>query len=459
MRILFGLILIMGLINLLMAEDIYTTSINIKKITNNRVNIVWKANTNEGYFSIYRNAEKPVANVSILTNSVNLFSTFVKGYPASIGNMYIYSNYIDNLILEGIYYYIVLPKKTNYTKTDFLPNLNYNLSPAKIEIPQVVMSNTNLIVISSNAIIESSNVLSKKMETNTNIVNTDDKIDFIKDQFITKGPLIDKDTNVVMEIRPEKIVEIAEPALFITNIKVKIISSIEVELEWSANTNKGTFLVYRNKGIPIKNLSILSNSVKISRLELKGSQYQNIYQYSGFKDKITEAGYYYYLILFEKTNFIRSDFKANMNFTLSPIIFQTDMDYESSEISINNIFVKKNTKSVLLFWNVSGRPKVYTDYKFNIYKTTNLIEDLLDIYDIPIYKEVDNDFFYEDTDIKYGIPYYYTIILNGKIVLESGKNQMKEPVIFGQTNSVFIIEEEIIKTNVSLTEFQSRFKK
>ncbi len=232
----------------------------------------------------------------------------------------------------------------------------------------------------------------------------------------------------------------------------------KIKIEWNANTNHGIFNIYRNKKMPIYNLSVLSNSLRIVITNHDGVKEKSIYKFLFFLDLKGEEGEFYLAVLPMPTKFSEDDLRPELNYMLNPIIISNKDNINEGYTAVNNIFIKTNTGQVMLFWDYNADSD--QSIKFSVYRTTNLISDEQLLFQMAPYKEVNNELYIEDDDLKYGIPYYYTIIANDFKIIKPDKNQNTIPVIFGFTNINIKIEKEVLsKTNISMEEFQKKFKK
>jgi hypothetical protein len=122
---------------------------------------------------------------------------------------------------------------------------------------------------------------------------------------------------------------------------------------------------------------------------------------------------------------------------------------------ITNITIKTNQFSSVIFWD--GIINATAGARISLYRTTNKITNVIDLSLLPVYKELTNEYFFEDPDIKFGIPYYYIVIVNGNLVLLTG-NGNADPVFFGSTNiAIHIYDEELSFTNETYRDFIKKF--
>lgn len=121
----------------------------------------------------------------------------------------------------------------------------------------------------------------------------------------------------------------------------------------------------------------------------------------------------------------------------------------SASNCVTNITIRKNNTSLLIFWD--GIATTAPSFIIEVFKTTNQITNAGDLNTINPYRQVTNEYYLEDTDILFGVPYYYLLIVNGNKIILDGKNCNLKPVLFGSTNEQVNVETEVFsKTNETL---------
>jgi tetratricopeptide (TPR) repeat protein len=119
---------------ILYSEDIYTSSLSIKKVSADIVEISWRSNVKQWDFRIYRSQVGPINSPEALEKATLLAVVDSKGEP--FRNHFRYPPFRNRLLESGNYYYAVLPYKVFYTLEDFLPAINFNTEPFYIDINQ-----------------------------------------------------------------------------------------------------------------------------------------------------------------------------------------------------------------------------------------------------------------------------------------------------------------------------------
>ena len=125
--------------------------------------------------------------------------------------------------------------------------------------------------------------------------------------------------------------------------------------------------------------------------------------------------------------------------------------------TITNILIKTNQSCVVIYW--AGVFDYSRETTIAIYRTEEKITNANEIAKVPPYKKMTNEFFFEDPDISFGVPYYYLIIVNENMVILPGKNVNSEPVFFGATNGAGTVDVEVLSsTNENYSDFIKKFK-
>lgn len=261
-------------------------------------------------------------------------------------------------------------------------------------------------------------------------------------------------------------------------------SGTNIILEWKANVSKGVFNIYRSPSFPIGNTLSLSNSLKLLTVQMEGKPFKELYMFSSVTDTVTRDGKYYYLVLPERNNIKDDDFSPNLNYNISPVMYKSEeplaqIDESGPQIieeleeieaektvpqakgdrmTVKSIFIKTNLGVFQVFWDLDD---LSGSHRFSLYRTTNRIISTFDLQKVKPVRELVNEYFYEDTEVKYGVPYYYTIIVNDYKMILVGENQNQQPVFWGNTNSAEIrVERDVYRrVKVNSKSFNSRFKK
>lgn len=277
--------------------------------------------------------------------------------------------------------------------------------------------------------------------------------------------------------------DIHAESVYTTGLNLKRTGN-KINLEWKANTNKGTFLIYRSQEFPIGNPLTMSNAFKLNTVQLEGVPAKELFLFTSVTDTVSQEGKYYYLVLPEKAKITDDDFSPNLNYNISPVTFKSEepvaqIDEEGpllieeadgsaaeqpevtgtgDKIMVKSLFIKTNLGVFQVFWDLDSASGA--NYKFSLYRTTNRIISSHELQKIKPVKELKNEYFYEDTEVKYGVPYFYTIIVNDYKMILSGENQNKNPVFWGNTNAADIrVERDVYrKVKVNTKSFNKRFK-
>lgn len=269
--------------------------------------------------------------------------------------------------------------------------------------------------------------------------------------------------------------------IYTTSLNLKKNGNLIV-LEWKANTNQMTFLVYRSPSFPIANPSALSNARKIGSVSLTGVPDKDLFKFPPYSDKVTEDGKYYYLVLPDNRKVTMDDFYPNLNYNISPIAYKNEEPVagiqeneplvieEKEEVKpqtpvielkpgyVKNIFIKTNLGVFQVFWDMDSQPG--STNRFTVYRTVEPVTNVADFARVKPYRTVLDEYFLEDTGVQFGVPYYYTIIANDYKIILPGMNQNAIPVFIGNTNAADIrVEREVYrKVRVNTRSFNERFK-
>lgn len=256
---------------------------------------------------------------------------------------------------------------------------------------------------------------------------------------------------------------------YTTGIKLKKLDMNRISIEWLSSTNTGFFLVFRSTNGPIRNPELLTRSEMVFSGITNGTPEKSLFRYPPVIDHIKEIGKYYYLVVQQYTSYEKDDFQATMNYNLSPVMITNIEDEPVSEKAVviipavgyqgvRNLFIKTNTASIQLFWDLDSVESLKS-HQFYLYRTDYKITNRYELTNLTPLKELENDFYYEDFDINYGTPYYYTIIVGTNTTLQPGTNQNNEPVFLGLTNYALPLQKEVgQRSRVKKDEFQKQFK-
>jgi hypothetical protein len=133
-----------------------------------------------------------------------------------------------------------------------------------------------------------------------------------------------------------------------------------------------------------------------------------------------------------------------------------DVPASSSSNIITNILIQTNQFSAVLYW--SGLIDSSPETRISLYRTAYKITNSNELRKIRPYRLLTNGFYYEDTCVSFGVPYYYLIIVDENSVILPGKNENKDPVIIGLTNPGENIGKEVLsRTNETYEDFIKKF--
>lgn len=382
----------------------------------NRVRLTFKANQPAVTVDIYRGQEVLKDNAA---RARAQWIASVSNSGAPVNGIYPYAGLIDTLTAPGGYYYLVLPRIADTGSNDYRPFNTYTTAPVNY-IPPAVPAATNAPVVSRPA--------------------------------VTNTPPVIPLTNVTT-------ITVQKP-IVISDLKALSAGGTDVVLEWLADESAGRFRVYRGLGFPVGTPGMLSNAALAGVISARGTPEGPLFRYRVFKERLMSEGYYYYAVFEDRTNVMDMPleaFDAGNNFTMNPLVLESSVILSPVSLRLDSITVKTNGGTVRLFWSVKGQDN--SPYRFTVYRTTNFIRQPEDLIEMRPYRELTDEFFLEDADIQYGQSLYYTVILNGILSLEAGKNQTVEPVVFGgkEVRIPFVREETL--TNISGAEFRARFRK
>lgn len=370
-------------------------SLELVKISSNKVKIKWKYKITNIEFGLYRQTNGAISTAELFTNAQLVSITNVKGQATD--DLFKFFEYTDTVTENGDYYYVILPKKTNYIDDEFLADENYNTKP---------------IVF-----------------------------DFIK--------------------KPEP-----KPKLNTFNLELIKISSNSVRIKWKYNIAKAKYSLYRQKNKPIDAAELFSEAQLVATTELfkkahlvttvgvEGQSSNDIFEFLEYTDTVTENGDYYYAILLKKNYYEKDEFSANENYNTKPVVFNFIKKTKpipktivyTGTVSAKNLLVKKQRNTFFVFWTIDKNAPE-DDYLFRIYRTTKAITASTQLQDLIPHKEILNDFYFEDTDVDYGVPYYYTVVLSNNIKVFPGVNSTLQPVVYGNKIDVSV-EREVISDRV-----------
>lgn len=123
---------------------------------------------------------------------------------------------------------------------------------------------------------------------------------------------------------------------------------------------------------------------------------------------------------------------------------------------ITNILIQTNQFSAVLYW--SGLIDSSPGMRISLYRTVYKITNSNELKIIRAYRFLTNTFYFEDTCVSYGVPYFYLIIVDENPVLLPGKNGNKDPVILGVINPEENIGKEVLsRTNETYEDFIKNF--
>lgn len=245
--------------------------------------------------------------------------------------------------------------------------------------------------------------------------------------------------------------------IYTTGLTLKKSNWNTISIQWRANVEKGFFEIYRNNKFPISSMVILSNSTNIFSKEISGISDSDLFKFSAIEDSDLLETNYYYAVLYKSTNRSNRDLILNLNYNYSPIVIKKDLKVISQHGIIKNLFFKTNYCTIFVFWNIDN-PTENKNYQFSVYRTTNIITNDNQLKFIKPYKILKGEYYLEDSDIKYGIPYFYTVIVNDNSVIFPGTNQNINGIFIGSTNIKVNVEREIfIEKEMTKKEFESNF--
>lgn len=382
----------------LFAESIYTCGLDTKVLQTNKVRLQWSANTLNGKFLIYRSDTGPIKSLSALSNAKLISILDIKGEQDQ--ELFRFPPYYDKVDKSGDYYYLVLPEVTPITLDDLLIGINLTIFPVTVDIPLI--------------------------PTNTNIV---------------KPP---------------------EPKIEITAISLLLYNTNKVKLDWLSSVKKQQFVIYRNNTQPISSPGILNYSKVIAMLETEGGQFQNNYKMPSYFDRLDEPGEYYYAVLPKKDKYEAADFVKNDNYTIAPVIIKKPEPVkqpekatnivkmpEVTEFYIQKVNAKKSAGMVFLYWELNFLGS--QDFVFNIYRSAAPIKSWSQVNGTIPYAQLENEFHYEDYNLKFSAPYYYAVVLQGKNDIIPGKNATVNPLIYdGAEIEVPVITEVVTDKVIKL---------
>ncbi|NPV02153.1 MAG: hypothetical protein HPY53_12320 [Brevinematales bacterium] len=380
----------------LFSESIYTCGLDTKVLQTNKVRLSWSANIQNGKFLIYRSDTGPIKSLSALSNAKLISILDIKGEQDQ--ELFRFPPYYDKVDKSGDYYYLVLPDVTPITLDDLLIGINLTIFPVTVDIPLV--------------------------PTNTNAVKP------------------------------------AEPKLEITAISLLLYNTNKVKLDWLSSVKKQQFVIYRNNTQPISSPGILNYSKAIAVLETEGGQYKNNYKMPSYFDRLEEPGEYYYAVLPKKDKYEASDFVKNDNYTIAPVIVKKPEPVkqpekvtniiklpEVTDFYIQKINAKKSAGMVFLFWELNSIGS--QDFVFNIYRSTTPIKSWSQVNGTTPYVQLENEFHYEDYNLKFSAPYYYAVVLQGKNEIIQGKNATVNPLIYDGADIEVPVITEVVNAKVA----------
>ncbi len=219
--------------------------------------------------------------------------------------------------------------------------------------------------------------------------------------------------------------------VYITGLNLKE-NKEGILIEWFANTNSFTFLIFKNYQSPIFNSLNLTNSILIFSNNLNGETSNNLFYFSFLDyEKIYNSNIFY--IILPSGVLKEGDFKPETNFNVMPFVLYNNKGLKKSELGeeqvkkgesfVVDLFYKRYGERIILIWNVSNI-KLEEDISFNIYKDTKPISNIDNI--IPYITNL-KDFYFEDFNIDYTNEYYYAILINDNKVLNNMNTIKIEP--------------------------------
>ncbi len=219
--------------------------------------------------------------------------------------------------------------------------------------------------------------------------------------------------------------------VYITGLNLKE-NKDGILIEWFANTNSFTFLIFKNYQSPIFNSLNLTNSILIFSNNLNGEASNNLFYFSFLDhEKIYNSNIFY--IILPSGVLKEEDFKPETNFNVKPFVLYNNKGLKKSELGeeqvkkgesfVVDLFYKRYGERIILIWNVSNI-KLEEDISFNIYKDTKPISNIDNI--IPYITNL-KDFYFEDFNIDYTNEYYYAILINDNKVLNNMNTIKIEP--------------------------------
>jgi hypothetical protein len=463
------ILLLFAAVNILYTEEPYTTSISLKKISNEGVRISFDANTNHWKFRIYRSDSIPVSGPDTLDKV--LLSGVVTDGSVQVGDLFRFSVFTDKPAVSGSYFYAVLPEKSNYTRQDFLAGMNYTMKAFVWEVPVIqtntIPTNTNLSVADSNtnaATLPATNQVTTPVPTVAVVTNAPVSLPVTVMTNATKNeeyPVVRElmsVTNVVVVTVTNFAGQITQDVYYprISDLQAWPDGNNKVRLSWRTPKPEGFFSVYRATNGPISGAGQLTAAEIRAGLRMKGKPDEGSYRYNDFVDYLEKEGKYYYYVAIEGG--LPGDFRAGGSYHAQPVLLKRETVEVPVLPEIKGIFARKEQKCVRLFWQV-GESADADPFRFLVYRTSNAVTNLAQVMDTSPWKEVEDDFTCEDTDIEWGMPYFYTVLLDGRAEILPGTNTLTEPVIFGSPHLLPIVVSEVVKTNISAEEFYSKFRK
>lgn len=239
--------------------------------------------------------------------------------------------------------------------------------------------------------------------------------------------------------------------IYTTGIEVKQIDIKRISVSWRANTNEGSFVIYRNN-VPISNVELVKTSKRIEISKVRGRRDKGSYVFPAYVDEV-ETGQFFYLVLPLKKDISKDDLLPLLNYTLSPVVILEEF------MVINKLSIQTNIGSVFLSWSMASNCQA-DDLIFKIYRTTNFLTNEIELDNMQVYTVLTNEYYFEDFSIEAKVPYYYTITVGDFRILRAGKNQNIEPVIFGSIDTNIVVDTEIReRTNINYLQFINKFKR
>jgi TolA-binding protein len=377
----------------LFAENIYTSGLDTKVLQTNKVRLQWSANIPKGNFLIYRSETGPIKSLSALSNSKLISMVEITGEQDQ--DLYRFPPYYDKVDKSGDYYYLILPELKQVTLDDLIIGINLTIFPVTVVIP------TNALTV--------------------------------------KPP---------------------EPKVEISGISMLVYNTNRVKLDWLCSVKKQQFVIYRNNIQPVSSPGILNYSKVIAVLEAEGGQVKNNYKMPSYFDRIDEPGDYYYAVLPKKDKYETADFKKSENYNSVPVVIIKPEPVKQPEKKVTNIIIapqvsdfyiqkinaKKSDSMILLFWELNFIGS--QDFMFNLYRSTTPIKNWGQVSGTVPYAQLENEFHFEDYNLKFGAPYYYAVVLQGKNEIVPGKNATVNPLIYDGAEINVPVIKEVVTTNV-----------